>query len=42
VQVELKYDGYGERTFFSDKEYVSEYHVKIKDRLQDNINSVIG
>ena len=42
MQVEMKHGGYGEGTFFSDKEYVSEYHMKIKDRLQDNLSSVIA
>lgn len=41
MQVEWKYDGSGEGEYFSDKEYVSEYHVKGKDRLEDNFSSVI-
>jgi len=39
--VECKYDGSGVEVCFSDKVYVSEYHVKIKDRLQNNFSSVI-
>jgi hypothetical protein len=41
MQVGWKYYGSGEGEYFSDKEYVSEYHVKVKDRLQDNLSSVI-
>jgi hypothetical protein len=41
MQVEWKYDESGEGECFSDKEYLSEYHVKVKDMLQDNLSSVI-
>lgn len=41
MQVEWKHGGFGEGKCFSDKEYVSEYHVKVRDRLQDNLSSVI-
>jgi hypothetical protein len=39
--VEWKYDGSGEEECFSDKVYVSGYHLKIKARLQVNFSSVI-
>jgi hypothetical protein len=41
MQVEWKNGGSGEGKYSSDKEYISEYRVKIKDRLQDNLSSVI-
>jgi hypothetical protein len=41
IQAEWKHGGSGKGKCFSDKEYLSEYVVKIKDRLPDTLSTVL-